>query len=91
MTGCTPERIAARARATYTRAEIIETRPHYTTFFAVYTTPEGDVADRIYCYSDMLAGDRVPPGQTGHAERVRKRRMNELRAHLHGMLGDTRG
>ena len=59
----TPEAIAKRATATYTRADIVVPRipgRTYTTVFAVYTTPEGEVTDRIYCYSDMMCGDRRP-------------------------------
>lgn len=61
LTNCSPEAIAMRARATYTRAEIVTPKGPgraYTTFYAVYTTPEGEVADRIYCYSDSICGDR---------------------------------
>ena len=68
----TPEAIETRARANYTRADIVTPRVAgraYTTFYAVYTTPEGEVADRIYCYSDMLLADRIPPGKYGAARR----------------------
>jgi hypothetical protein len=84
-----PEAIAARARSTYTRADIVETRPHCTTFWAVYTTPEGEVTDRIYCYSDMVTVARAVPG-CNYRDKVAARETAAVKTHLAAKLGDKR-
>lgn len=70
--------IDRRASATYTRADIVERRPHYVTFWAVYTTPDGEVADRVYCYSDMVCADRRPPGFRTSKERLADAQMGRV-------------
>lgn len=48
-----PEALEARSRASFTRCEVAERRPHVVSFWAVFTTPEGEVADRVYRYGEV--------------------------------------